>query len=542
MYDLVIKNGSIVNGTGEKQYRADVCVHQGKIIEICDHFAGDAKQKIDALGKIVAPGFIDIHTHSDAFPLIQEFEPLAKLYQGVTLEITGNCGISTVPSHSRRREEINRYYQSTLGVPLGNLKIEEDSISDLIERVRQKPPSIHYGILIGHGTLRGNVMGFDLREPNPGEMEQMEQLLDRELARGAFGMSLGLIYPPSSFGKLEEIVALAQVIQKHNGILSVHMRSEGPKIFEALDEMLEVARRSGVHLQISHLKLMGKPQWGRAAELLAKIEEARKEGLTITCDQYPYNATSTSLTALCPKWAHDGGTERLVERLEQPEPSLLSAIRTEMNNRGGAEAVMILSTMDRMPQAHGKNLKELAELLGCTAEEAAARCLVQSKGAVSCNYFCVSMDDVLEMMKDKRIAVGSDGINYPYDKTIIKTVVHPRNFGTFPRFLQTVREHQLMPVEDAVYKMTGLPASILGLSDRGVLAPGKVADLTIFDEKTVEDRSTYLDSMRQPAGISHVIVEGVPALLEGKATGSQSGKILLHTAESFAPKPTNRCF
>lgn len=529
MYDLVIQNGMVADGTGGKLQRADVCIQQGKIAELCEQFQGEAKQVIDAKGQIVAPGFIDIHTHSDAFPLVQEYEPVAKLYQGITLEITGNCGVSTLPSNAEHREEINGYYQKVLGIAFQELVMKEDSVQDLAERVQLAPPSIHYGVLIGHGTLRGSVMGFGLRDPEPEELAEMERVLDREMERGAFGLSLGLIYPPSSFGKIDEITALAKVVQKHNGILSVHMRSEGPRIFEAVDEMLEVTRRSGVHLQISHLKLMGKPQWGRAKELLQKIEDARAEGLNITCDQYPYNATSTSMTALCPKWSHDGGIAKLVERLKEPSEQLLSDIRAEMENRGGAEAVMIITTGGGMPQAHGKNVQQLAEELGCTPERAVAQCLAQSGGSVNCNYFCVSADDVLEIMRDTRIAVGSDGVNYPYSEAVAKDSPHPRNFGTFPRFLQTVRQHQLMSLELAVYKMTGLTASILGINNRGIIAPGKAADITIFDFETVEDRSTYLNSMQQPAGISAVIVDGVPALLDGKRTDSRSGKILLHT-------------
>jgi N-acyl-D-amino-acid deacylase len=268
LYDLVIKNGILADGTRAKRKRADLCIEGGIIAAVCERFEGEAGQVLDAHGQIVAPGFIDIHTHSDASPLIQDFEPQAKLFQGVTLEITGNCGVSTIPSNDRYRKEINRYYQGTLAIPMGALELREDSVSDVAKRAKLAPPSTHYGMLVGHGTLRGSVMGFGLRDPEPAELEQMEQVLDREMKRGAFGMSLGLIYPPSSFCKVDEIAALAKVVKRHNGIVSVHMRSEGPRIFEAVDEMLEVTRRSGVHLQISHLKLMGRPQWGRAEELL----------------------------------------------------------------------------------------------------------------------------------------------------------------------------------------------------------------------------------------------------------------------------------
>lgn len=529
MYHLVIKNGVLADGTRAKPQKADVCIKNGMIVHVCERFEGEAEQVLDAKGQIVAPGFIDIHTHSDACPLIEDYEPLAKLYQGVTLEITGNCGISTVPNNSTYREEVNQYYQKTLGIPMGNLELGEDSILNVAKQVKKTPPSSHYGMLIGHGTLRGSVMGFGLREPSADELERMEQVLHHELQNGAFGLSLGLIYPPSSFAGNKELVALAKVVKQHQGILAVHMRSEGPRVFEAVDEMLEIARQSGVHLQLSHLKLMGKPQWGRAEELLSKLEDARTEGLAITCDQYPYTATSTSLTALCPKWAFDGGMQKLLQRVIKPEPRLLNDIRAEMENRGGAEAVVIVSTMDRMPEASGKNVAELALLLHCSPEEAVTRCLIKCQGAVNCNYFCLNPEDMLHIMKNMEVAVGSDGVNYPYDPHIMKESIHPRSYGTFPRFLQTVREHKLMPIEDAVYKMTGLPASILGITDRGTIAPCKVADLTVFEQEVVKDCCTFLNPLQKPEGISHVVVNGVPAIQNGVRTKSRTGELLLHT-------------
>ncbi|MDU7338837.1 MAG: D-aminoacylase [Clostridium sp.] len=529
MYDLVIKNGILADGMRTKPQKADICIENGIISQVCERFEGEAEQVIDAKGQIVAPGFIDIHTHSDASPLIEDYEPQAKLFQGVTLEITGNCGISTVPNNSAHREEVNQYYQKTLGLPMGSLVLREDSILDVAKRIKKTPPSSHYGMLIGHGTLRGSVMGFDLRDPEPAELEKMEQVLHHELQSGAFGLSLGLIYPPSSFAGVAELVALAKVVKQHEGIMSVHMRSEGPRIFEAVDEMLEIARQSGVHLQLSHLKLMGKPQWGRAEELLSRLEDARAEGLKITCDQYPYTATSTSLTALCPKWAFDGGMQKLLERVNEPDPRLLNDIRAEMENRGGAEAVVIVSTMNRMPEACGKNIAELSSLLHCSPEETVTRCLVKCQGAVNCNYFCLNQTDMLHIMKNMEIAVGSDGVNYPYDPHIMEESIHPRSYGTFPRFLQTVREHNLMPIEDAVYKMTGLPAAILGITDRGTIAPGKVADLTVFNQEAVKDCCTFFNPLQKPEGINHVIVGGVPAIQNGVRTKSRTGELLFHT-------------
>ena len=287
MYDLVLTGGTIVDGTRAKAYVADVCIKDGKIAEITEKFTGESKEIVSISGKTISPGFINIHSHSDACPLV-DYEPESKLYQGVTTEITGNCGISILPSTPESNAKISEYFFNQLELPVGDLSIEGmHTLEDYAKRVKAKGTSINYGQLVGHGTLRGAVMGFVNRDPDENEMEQLKAILEQELKNGAFGMSLGLIYPPSAFCQTEELVELAKVLKKYDALLTVHMCNEGPRIFQAVDEMIDITRRSGVHLQISHLKLMGKPQWGRAQELLDKIEAARQEGMTITCDQYP---------------------------------------------------------------------------------------------------------------------------------------------------------------------------------------------------------------------------------------------------------------
>ncbi|MEG1850134.1 MAG: amidohydrolase family protein, partial [Oscillospiraceae bacterium] len=395
--------------------------------------------------------------------------------------------------------------------------------SDYAKQVNPNGCSHNYGLLVGHGALRGCVMGFDDRDPTPAELEELKAVLDRELSRGAFGMSLGLIYPPSAFCKLEELVALAEVVKQHNAILTVHMRNEGPRLFEAVDEMIEVTERSGVHLQISHLKLMGKPQWGRADELLQKIENARARGLDITCDQYPYNATSTGLAALTPKWAQDGGIDRLLERLGSHDRRLLDAILLEMGNRGGPACVLVSSTHGHMPEAEGKRIDQISDLLHLSPEETVAEILIRSQGGVEAIYFSLDEKDIIEILRDMRIAIGSDGTSFCYDPHVTTTAPHPRSFGTFPRFLRMNRELRLMPIQDAVYKLTGLPASILGLPNRGVLRAGAAADITVFDEKTVTDCSDFLHPVVKPQGIECVLVAGEPTVLHNRSTEAHAG-------------------
>jgi N-acyl-D-amino-acid deacylase len=354
----------------------------------------------------------------------------------------------------------------------------------------------------------------------------MKALLDRELARGAFGMSLGLIYPPSAFARQEELTELAGVLAGRGGLLTVHMRNEGSRVFEAVEEMLEIARLSGVHLQISHLKLMGRPQWGRGAELLAKIRQAREQGVKVTCDQYPYTATSTGLSALVPQWAHGGGFAKMTEHLATGDKGLLRNIAGEINNRGGPQAVLVSSSHGRMKEAEGKTLAELAAMLKLSPEEAAAEVLIRCEGGAGAIYFSLDESDVITILRDMNIAIASDGYAWSFDRKLTSINPHPRSFGTFPRFLQINREKRLMPLEDAVYKITGLPAAILGLPDRGVLKEGNIADITVFDAARVEDRSRYTDSPVKPAGIEHVIVGGRFALRQGRQTGERRGQAL----------------
>ena len=336
MYDLIIQNGLIVDGTRRKPYRASLCIQDGRIARIAQESipAGQARRVLDASGLAVAPGFIDIHSHSDACPLV-DYQPESKLYQGVTTEIVGNCGTSILPNTPERLAANQEYFFSELELPVGDLQLTGlYHLEDYQKAVEAHGCSANYGLLVGHGTLRAAVMGFDDRDPAPEELEAMKDLLARELEAGAFGMSLGLIYPPSAYGREEELTALARVLREHDALLTVHMRNEGPRIFQAVDEMLGIALRSGVHLQISHLKLMGKPQWGRAEELLERIEAARREGAVVTCDQYPYTATSTSLSALLPHWAHGGGVPAMLQRVKAPTQALKDETGEEMENRG----------------------------------------------------------------------------------------------------------------------------------------------------------------------------------------------------------------
>lgn len=517
-YDLILSGGLVIDGTGRKPYVANVCVQDGKIACITTDTA-DAKEILDVSGLAVTPGFIDTHSHSDA-NLLLDAPTESKLAQGVTTEIIGNCGMSVLPATEGYYQEIDDYVQLNYGTHARN------SVSDYARDVEEKGLSINCGMLVGHSMLRMAVMGFVNRDPDAREMEQLKQLLDRELRRGAKGMSLGLIYPPSAFSSQEELVELSKVIAQHNAILAVHMRNEGAKVFEAVDEMITIGELSGAHIHISHLKLMGKPQWGRSQELLNKIRAARDRGVHITCDQYPFHASSTLVTAMVPHWAHAGGPEAMMRRLENREDTIYQEIQKEMENRGGPHAVLVVSTKGAHPAWEGKFMDEIAQELGVDPVDAVIRVVLETKTVGECIYFSMDRQDVLNIMKEQYICVGSDGNALSFDKNFTKSNVHPRHFAAFSEYFQTVREEQLMPLETAVYKATGLAAEIMNIKDRGVLAEGMAADIAVFQPETFESRSTFMESRIPPVGMRHVLVNGKFAVRDGVITQNRNGKVI----------------
>lgn len=521
MYDLVLRGGTVVDGTRTKAFCADVAVKDGIIAEIAPEIRDAAAETIDVSGRIVAPGFIDIHTHSDGTPFIPYLTD-SKILQGITTEITGNCGTSVMPCKEEKLDELNEFLRAK--------STARASINDYAADINSAGGLNNYGALIGHSTLRIAVMGFCDRNPDRTELEELKQMLDRELERGAFGMSLGLIYPPSAFSERAELTELAKVVKQHDALLAVHMRNEGPRIFEAVDEMLGIAEESGVHLQISHLKLMGKPQWGKSDLLLKKIEDAQSRGINVTCDQYPFLASSTRLTAVLPHWAHDGGYGEMTERLKNPTEELKAAIAERVEERGGADTVLIMSSPGAA-QYQGKYISDICLDTGLDVADTVIKILLETKVNTQCIYFCINEIDMLNIMSKMYICTGSDGSAYSYLPEYTKSSPHPRNFGTYPQFYQTVREHNLMSVEDAVYKTSALPAKFLGISDRGLLKKGLAADITIFDFDRIRNLSSYTNPAVKPEGIEYVIIGGKIAVHNNIVINEHTGKVLLHNKQ-----------
>ncbi len=494
-FDLVIAGGTIVDGTGSQTYPASIGVKNGIISAIGQIAPSRGRRVIQAKGKIVAPGFIDIHTHSDRGILNEQGRQAQNyLTQGVTTMVTGNCGGGTF--------EVAQFYQ----------KMAKQGIGTNI---------IH---LVGHGTIRSSVMGNAGRAPNPGELAEMKSLVEKAMKEGAAGLSTGLFYAPGSFAKVDEIVELCSVVKSYGGWYASHIRDESDYstgLKASIAEAIEAGEKAGVPVQISHLKALGKSVWGQAAEVCRIIEAARARGVKVFADQYPYEASSTSLAAaVVPRWVEADGRTR--ERLKDPEqlPRIKREIVENIERRGGPASLVISSFRPR-PEWEGKNLLEISSNLKKAPVDAAIEIILLGNPSVV--SFNMSDDDITYFMKQPYVMTGSDGSIVTFGQG----VPHPRNYGTFARKIRVyVLEKKILTMEQAIHAATGLPASILGLRDRGLLKEGYAADIVVFDPVSIRDRATYAQPHQYCEGIDLVLVNGTLAVDAGRITGTLAGKPL----------------
>ena len=527
MYSVIIRGGQIADGSGAPLYQADIAIQEGRIVAIAKNICESAETVIDAAELVVAPGFIDIHTHTDC---TISHTPLSdsKVLQGVTTEVVGNCGIGSFPVAPERANQLAQY----LAMHEQELTGDDLTWSDFTQyaqHLASQGIGVNLAPLVAHGTLRIAVVGFEDRQPTVQENKKMCQLLQIALDQGAWGLSTGLIYPPGSFAHTPELISLAKVVAAKSALFTSHIRGESTTLMEAIDEMIAIGEQSCARIQVSHLKAIGQTNWGKGKEALDKIIAARAKGIDIAADQYPYVASSTSLTALVPQWAHSGGVEALMERLaaSQLHDCLVSEIGLEMKIRGGPERVMVASVVS-IDNARfvGNTVKDIAQAWGCDAEDAVMRLLLQERGGVGAVYFSLSDDDVDAIMASDIVAVGSDGRGLNSNRDA-KNATHPRSYGTFARVLgHYVRERQLLPLETAIYKMTALPASRLQLRDRGRIQVGLAADITLFNPNTVTDVADFKQAHRYAQGIENVLVSGQFVVREGRLTGNTPGKVL----------------
>lgn len=516
-----------MDGSGRPPFRANVAIENDQIRSIGPEVRESAEQAVEADGLILAPGFIDIHSHTDGtifkHPLSE-----SKILQGVTTEVVGNCGSGYFPVNPQRGDLLVGYVKM-LDFHLPPEGVDWTDFGGYARRLEKLNLGINLAPLVAHGSLRIAVMGADERAPSAAELEEMEALLAKLLQQGAWGLSTGLIYPPGSFAQTEELIALGKVLARFGALYTSHIRGESGTLLQALDEAIRIGREGGPRVEISHLKALGKDFWGQGKEILAKLEKARREGVDIMADQYPYEATSTSLTAMVPAWAQAGGVDELLKRLAAPElrDRLRREILQAMNTRGGPERVLIASLGSSGGAGlSGKTIAQIAALWNCPPEEAVIRLLLREKATAMAVYFSLSEKDVETIMASEQVAVGSDGQGMNADEDAAATT-HPRSYGTFARVLSRyVREQGILSLPAAVYKMTGLPAARLGLRERGLLKPGYAADLVLFDPARIQDRADFQNPHQYAAGIVHVWVNGVQAVKDGKLSGNAPGRVL----------------
>jgi len=532
-FDTVIVGGSVFDGLGAPPIRADIGIVDDRIVAVGDLSAASAGRRIDATGKSVAPGFIDIHTHSDISVL---FNPAMESMtsQGVTTQVVGNCSLSLGLATDDDAFAFEKRWLGTHGA-----RITWRSMDGHLRRVADEGVATNYVMLAGQGTIRKRVMGFANRQPSPDEMAQMQALLAQALEEGAWGVSTGLEYTPSGYASVEELAALSSVVARYGGFYATHLRNEGDRLLESVAEAIEVGERAGVPVQLSHHKAEGRQNWGKVHRTLAMVEAARERGVDVQMDQYPYTAFQTAMSVqFLPPWANEGDTEALLARLTDKErrAEVVADIRTNHADWDDAgpgspwERVEIGSCRsDRSLQ--GRTIAEIARERGQNPIEVVLDIIVSERNFVSAVNFAIDEEDVLFVMRARHTMIGSDAVGVAPRGRMAEERVHPRCYGTFPRILgRYVRERGSLAEEEAIYKMTGLPAARLGLRDRGHIAPGCFADIVVYDPSTVIDRSSFRMPHRFSMGIEVVLINGRVAWEGGASTGVLAGRALRRDA------------
>ncbi|MEE9508151.1 MAG: D-aminoacylase [Anaerolineales bacterium] len=527
MLDILIKNGVIIDGTGKPPFKAEVGVSEGRIVLVSAEIAQQATQTIDASGLHVAPGFIDPHTHSELTLLVNP-KAESKIRQGVTTEIVGNCGGSPGPLIGASMEE------EKAGAEILGVDVDWTSLGGYLDRVKRQGSALNVVTLVGHNTIRGAVLGFDDVQPSSAQQAEMEHLMAEAMEQGACGLSTGLFYPPGYYAHTEEVIGLARVAAKYGGIYASHIRSETDRLFEAVEEAIDIGDKAGIPVQVSHIKLEGYRNWGGLDQLVALLEGAGSQGVHLRCDQYPYDAGLSWLAYILPYWAQAGGALEVAQRLRDPEVrSRLredwKANRSQWEERGGMKewSDLMITACHTRPEVQGETVAEIALEDGKDPFETALDLIVISEGQVECVCFGQLEGNVRALMQHPLVVVGSDGESLAPYGILAQSGTHPRSYGTFPRVLgHYVREEKVLSLESAVKKMSFDAARQFGLTDRGVIKKGAWADLVLFDDSTVNDLATYTAPHSYPEGIPYVIVNGVKVIDQGVHTDALPGKVL----------------
>ena len=528
-FDLLIKNGKVLDGTGNPWYFADLGIRGDRIVAIGKLSNATGKKTIDAAGKIVAPGFIDTLGQSEMALLIDN-RALSKLSQGITTEITGEGG-SIAPQNEKTispmRSVLDHY----------KLNVDWTTLDGYFRRLEKKGTPLNIGTYVGAAQVREAIIGDDDRPPTPAELDQMKALVEQAMKDGAFGISTALIYPPGHYAKTEELIELAKVAARYGGLYATHMRSEGASEMAALDEAIRIGREAGLPVEIFHLKVSGKSRWGSMAKVVEKIQTARDSGLDIRANQYPYVAGGTALASSLPPWVADGGIAKLLERLK--DPSVRARIKGEMATDhadwenlffdcGGGAGILIAGVVNAdLKKYNGKTVAEMAKAENKEELEALFDFILKDNAQTGALYFMASEEDLITGLKQPWTSIGLDANESPLDGPLYEPQSHPRAFGSMPRFLgRYVRDQKLMPLTEALRKITSMPAQRAHLVGRGQIQVGYFADITIFDPAAIIDRATYTESTKLSEGIDTVLVNGQIEFEHGSLTGVNAGRAL----------------
>ena len=528
-FDVLIKNGKILDGTGNPWYSADIGIRGDRIVAIGKLPNAKAKKTIDAGGKVVSPGFIDSLGQSELALLIDN-RSLSKLSQGITTEITGEGG-SIAPQNEKTispmKPALDQY----------KLKVDWTTLDGYFLRLEKQGTPLNIGTYVGAAQVREAVIGDDNRPPTPAELDQMKALVEQAMKDGAFGISTALIYPPGHYATTEELIELAKVSAKYGGLYASHMRSEGASEMAAIDEAIRIGREAGLPVEIFHLKVSGKPRWGSMVKVVEKIQAARDAGLDIRANQYPYIAGGTALASSLPPWVADGGGAKLLERLH--DPNVRARIKKEMATDhpdwenlyfdcGGGAGILIAGVVNpEVKKYNGKTVAEMAKSENKEELDALFDFIIKDNAQTGALYFMASEEDLIYGLKQPWTAIGLDANESPLDGPLYEPQSHPRAFGSMPRFLgRYVRDQKLMPLTEAIRKITSMPAQRQRLVGRGQIQVGYFADITIFDPATIIDRATYTESTKLSEGIDTVLVNGQVEFEHGALTGVNAGRAL----------------
>ncbi len=528
-FDVIIKNGTVYDGTGAELKHVDLAIRGDRIVGVGDFKAANAKTIIDANRLVVAPGFINMLSWSNA-SLIQDGRSQSEIRQGVTTEIMGE-GESMGPVNDRVREHMLREQ--------GDIKydIKWNTLAEYLRYLENRGISCNVASFIGAATIREYVIGFENKQPTPEQLNQMRDLVRKEMEAGALGIGTALIYPPAFYAKTEELIELCKVAAQYQGKYISHMRNEGNQLLEALDELLRISREAGIPAEVYHIKAAGQKNWGKEDELLTRIEQAQKQGLKITADMYTYPASGTGLDACLPPWTEDGGYPALFKRLRDPatREKIAAQVRADSPDwdnaylsAGSPERILLVGfKSEKLKPLTGKSLVEVAKMRGKDPVETIMDLIAEDESRIDAIYFEMSEDNIRKEIAKPWISFCSDEASQAPEGVFLKSNPHPRAYGNFARLLgKYVRDEKVIPLKEAIRRLSGLPATNLGLDHRGFLKEGMFADVVVFDQATVSDHATFDKPHQYAVGVKHVFVNGVQVIKDGEHTGAKPGRAL----------------